>query len=246
MSDPKQRKTILLLVAPLAIIPLLFTYLVLQTPPSLISDVSATSLYDEEYIKKIYLTISNIESMSEKSSQLGLEILVSDYKISEVVSKIRELQNQLSEEKSNLDQLKIPSNFATAHPYLVKSLENMQNSNELLISAFEKFEEIRDGNLSMFMLTSFLGSDQTSLSPLYNVLLINQEEKLLIEEARELFADSIKESSAAKDNLDIFISKSGIDFGNVKLTESAKNFGIGSGGCAACKLPLDVIKSIKI
>jgi len=246
LSESRQTKVSILLFFPLAIIPILFAYLVLQTPPSLISDISATSINEEDtYIKKIHLAISNIESMSEKSSQLGLEILVSDYKISEVVSKIRELQNQLSEEKSNLDQLNVPPKFATAHPYLVKSLENMQNSNELLIAAFQKFEEIRDGNLSMFMITSFLGSDQTSLSPLYNVLLINQEEKLLIEEARESFADSIKESSTAEDNLDIFILKSGIDFGNVKLTESAKNFGIG-GGCAACKLPLDVIKSIKI
>ena len=247
MSELRQRKTLILLFAPLATIPILFTYVVLQTPQSLLSDVSATSIQDEEvsYINQINSTIAKIESMSEKTSQFGSEVLVSDFKITDVVSNIRQLQNQLSEEKSNLEQLTVPPKFSAIHTYLVASIENMYNSNELLISAFEKFENVHNGSLPMFSITSFLGSDEPALRAHYTIWLISQEEKLLIEDARKLFVDSIKEASLARDNIDTFISQSGINFADVKLTESAKTFGR-SGGCAACGFTIDEINSNRI
>lgn len=245
VSETRQRKTLLILLsAPLVTIPILFTYLVLQTPQSLLSDVSAASIQGEEvsYINQINYTIAKIELMSEKTSQFGSEVLVSDFKITDVVSKTRQLQNELYEEKVGLAQLKVPPKFSAAHPYLVASIENMYNSNEFLISAFQKFENVNSGRLPMFSIVSFLGSDEPSLYAHYKIWLINQEEKLLIEDSRKLFGDSIKEASLANNNLNAFISQSGINFSDVKLTESAKSFGR-SGGCAACGFTIDKINS---
>jgi hypothetical protein len=242
MSDPKQRKTILLLVAPLAIMPILFTYLVLQTPSSLMPDVSATSNEEDLYLNQIAQVVYKVESMSEKTSRFGSEVLISDFTVSEVVSEIEKLQAELGEEKLRLEELSVPSLYGDSHPYLVASIQDMYDSNELLMSAFQKFESVNEGKLPMFMITSYLGSEATSLPQLYNMGQINKEEKLLVESARNMFSESIKEASSVKNNFDIFISKSGINAKDVVLVESTKSFGRG-GGCAACALTIDQINS---
>jgi len=244
MLYPKQRKTILLLFAPLAMIPVLFTHLVLQTPSSLMPDVSVASNDEELYRNQIAQVIYKIESISEKTSRFGSEVLISDFTVSEVVSEIENLQAQLREEKSRLEKMSVPSMYSDSHSYLIASIQDMYDSNELLISAFQKFENVNEGKLPMFMITSYLGSEATSLPQLYNMGQFNKEEKRLVESARNMFSDSIKEASSAKNNFNVFISKSGINAKDITLVESTKSFGR-SGGCAACALTIDQINSNK-
>lgn len=242
ISDTKKAA---LLSSPLAIIPIMFVYLVWMNPPAMSQNAGIDTVDEIGYIKTINSTLSSIDSVMDDTEDLGADLILSGNSVEEVINDLRGLEEMAALRKKQIEETEAPQRFAKAHQHLIAALDHNAISLRLLVQTFEEFQQINGGKLPLFFVSYLLGADeQTQLPSFYSMLLMNKDEQERIKNARLLFNNSLLEKALMEEEMTKFKETAGINLDVASYIQSNANlYFASSGGCAACSLPIDVLRN---
>lgn len=233
-----------LLSAPLAIIPILFVYLVWMNPPAM-SQNEIDMVNEPAYIKTVNDTLSGVGSVVGDTEELGAGLILSGLSVEDVANRLQSLEEATILQKKHMEEIEVPQRFVEAHQHLVAALDHNTISLGLLVQTFEEFQQVNDGKVPLFFVSYLLGADeQAQLPSFYSMLLMNKDEQERIKNARLLFNNSLLEKALMEEEMAKFKEMAGASFDITSYIRSnASLYFASSGGCAACSLPIDVLRN---
>lgn len=242
ISDTKKAA---LLSAPLAIIPIMFVYLVWMNPPAMSQNAGIYTVDEIRYIKTVNSTLSGIDSIIGDTQELGAGLILSGNSVEDVINELRGLEEMAVLRKKQIEETDAPQRFAEGHQHLVAALVHNTVSLHLLVQTFEEFQQINGGKLPLFLASNLLGADdKTQLPSLYSMLLMDKDEQERIRNARLLFNNSLLEKVLMEEEMTKFKETAEIDFDTTSYVRSnASLYFASSGGCAACSLSIDELRN---
>lgn len=194
---------------------------------------------ESSYKKNVNSTISKINSVFDETEKLGLRTLTDDVPIQNTVNDLQLMETSLSEIPTLFDNDTIPRKYQTSHQQLIKGVDHLQQSVTLLKTSFEKFNTLENPRIPSFYISTLLGGDETQLTSIYMVLLINEKDQNKIEDARNLYVDSLSEASIMRDNLDDFFIQYDVNLNTTSHQRFEKSLTyFGSTLSCGCNLPL--------
>lgn len=234
-----------LLAAPLTIIPVLFVYLVWVNPPAMSQNAQIDAASELAYIKKVNNVLYDVGSVVKDTEELGGGLILSGLSVADVANRLQSLKEMSLLQKKHMEETEVPQRFMEAHQHLVVALNHNAISLHLLVQTFEEFQQINDGKVPLYLVSNLLGADEnTQLPSFYSMLLINRDEQERIKNARFLFNNSLLEKKLMEKEMTKFRETAGIDLDVASYIQSNTNlYFVSSGGCAACSLPIDVLRN---
>ncbi|MEO9309288.1 MAG: hypothetical protein ABI337_03235 [Nitrososphaera sp.] len=216
-------------------------YVSFLTPSAFDSSAAGADQLESQYIEKAKQTVFVLDSVSGDAKSLGGELWVSGMSVRDVIEKINEMKTTIHRANSELKGVDVPSRFSESHVHLVSATDGTIRSFDSLEDAFSKFEELRS-KPPLYYTMLILNSDDTTFYQLSQMFMLNETERVLINDAKLSFANSILEADYAQSELEMFLSTS-------ELNASAMSQGVvfyetyrpTAGGCAACSSPINEI-----
>ncbi|MFY9300580.1 MAG: hypothetical protein WAO91_05275 [Candidatus Nitrosotenuis sp.] len=242
ISDTKKAA---LLSVPLAIISIMFVYLVWMNPTAMSQNASIYTVDEIGYIKTVNNTLAGIGSVIDDTEDLGAGLILSGKSVEDVITELRGIEEMAALRKKQIEETAAPQRFAEAHQHLVAALDRNTISLRLLVQTFEEFQQINGGKIPLFLVSNLLGTDEkTQLPALYSMLLMNKDEQERIKNARLLFNNSLLEKALMEEEMTKFEETAGIDLDVVSYIQSnASLYFASSGGCAACSLSIEELRN---